>query len=59
MQTFMTPLEFKQSLDFVIGKDRLYKLLENKTIKSIRLGRNYLIPSDELKELKNRALAAK
>ncbi len=44
----LTPEELREFLN--IGKDKTYKLLKNRGIKSIRIGKIYRIPKLFLKE---------
>ena len=46
-----TPKDLEQILSGVCGRTRIYELLQSGSIKSLRLGRKYLIPVSEVRRL--------
>jgi len=46
-----TPKDLEKILDGVCGRTRIYELLQSGAIKSLRLGRKYLIPASEVRRL--------
>ena len=53
----LTPEQFKSRMPNV-GRNSLYQLLRSGRIKSVRLGRKYLIPASELEAVPQREIEA-
>jgi excisionase family DNA binding protein len=49
-EPLLSPKEFHAAMRGTIGRDSLYGLLEAKRIKSIRIGKRYLIPASEIRD---------
>ena len=54
---FFSPAEFSSEMHGYIGKNSLYGLLHSGRIKSVRIGRKFLIPRSELTDFPAREAA--
>lgn len=50
----LTPKQFQEALGGAIGRSKIYELLRARRINSIRFGRRFLIPHEELHEFLRR-----
>lgn len=53
---YLTPDQYRYAYSPPIGRDAVFKMLRDGTIKSIRRGRRYLIPRSEIEDFLQRQL---
>ena len=59
LKPFLSPKQFREATGNMIGTNNLYGMLEAKVIRSVKIGRKYLIPASEVQDFPRRVAEGK